>query len=51
MSTRPSGAVACLAFVALVGVRADLLSALSNPQVAFKFVFSASVALAALLMV
>lgn len=42
-----SGAVACLAFVALVGVRADLLSALAKPEVAFKFVFSAGVALAA----
>ena len=42
-----SGIIVCLAFVALVGVRPDLLSALADPPVAFKFVFTASVASAA----
>lgn len=42
-----SGAIACLAFVALVGVRADLRSALSDPRVGFKFAFAASAAITA----
>lgn len=42
-----SGAIACLAFVALVGVRPDLLSALADPRVAFKFAFAGSAAIAA----
>lgn len=42
-----SGAAACLAFLAIIGVRPDLLSAMSDPRVAFKFAFAASVATAA----
>ncbi len=42
-----SGAAACLAFVAIIGVRPELLSAMSDPRVAFKFAFAASVATAA----
>lgn len=42
-----SGSVVCLAFVALFGARPDLLSVMSNPRVAFKFAFAASVATAA----
>ena len=41
------GALACLAFVNIIGVRPDLLSAMSDPRVAFKFAFAASVATAA----
>lgn len=42
------GAVACLAFLAVIGARPDLLSAMLNPQVTFKFAFAASVATAAI---
>ena len=42
-----SGAVLCALFVALVGVRPDLLSALGDPRVAFKFAFAGSAVLAA----
>jgi hypothetical protein len=42
-----SGAIACLALIALVGVRSDLLSALSDPRVTFKFAFAATAAIAA----
>lgn len=47
LAATAGGAVACLAFVALVGARPDLLSAMSDPRVAFKFAFAASVATAA----
>lgn len=42
------GIVAGLLFVALVGVRSDLLAALANPRVVFKFLFTAVTAMAAL---
>ena len=42
-----SGASLCLAFVVLVGVRPDLLSALADPRVTFKFAFAASAGIAA----
>lgn len=42
------GGVACIAFMAIVGARPDLTSAIWNPRVAFKFVFAGATAAAAL---
>ena len=42
-----SGALLGLAFVVLIGVRPDLISALADPRVAFKFVFTGCAGIAA----